>query len=107
LCGFLGDLLAHERSIALLKNKAHQVCHCCGKPAHHYCSLCPGKPALHISHREGKNTCFLHYHNASSFGSWKEDFKWAGGKRKEWKYPKKTDLADSSRQMKRLHNSII
>jgi len=109
LCGFIDDLLAHKRSIVLLKNKAHQVCHCCGKPTYHYCSLCPDKPVLHMTHREGRKTCFLHYHNTSSLGSWKEDFKLVGGKRKEWKYPNETDLAESSRQMKRLlvHNSII
>ena len=106
LCGFLDDLLEHEKAIVGLKNKAHQVCHCCGKPACHYCSLCPDKPALHVTHRDGKNSCFLHYHNTSSFGTWKEDFKWAGHKRKDWTFPDAPRLQESSRQMKRLHQSI-
>jgi len=107
LCGFLDELLQHERAIVALKNKAHQVCHCCGKPAYHFCSLCPDKPALHIKHNDGKNSCFLHYHNTSSFGSWKEDFKWTGAKRKNWEHPDEATLAETSREMKRLHHAIV
>jgi len=107
LCGFLDELLLHEKAVKPIPNKAHQVCHCCGKAAYHYCSRCPGNPALHAHHHDGKNTCFLHYHNTGSFGSWKEDFKWTGAKRKDWKMPDEAMLQESSRQMKRLHQSIV
>jgi len=46
LCGFLDDLLLHEKSMTPIKSKGHQVCHCCGKPAYHCCKACPGNPAL-------------------------------------------------------------
>ena len=107
LCGFLDELLLHEKGIKPLPNKAHQVCHCCGKNAYHCCSRCPSNPALHVHHHDGKNSCFLHCHNTASFGSWKEDFKWTGRKRKDWQHPDEAMLQESSRQMKRLHQSIF
>jgi len=107
LCGFLDDLLHHERSIVALKGKSHHVCHCCGHPAYHICTACPGNPALHIRATKGRpNSCFLHYHNTSSFGLWKEDFKVAGNKKKDWHYPTGTELDQSSKDMMRLHIAV-
>jgi len=52
LCGFLDDLLLHEQSIVPLKNKAHQICKCCGKIVYHICEACPDKPASSLSTEE-------------------------------------------------------
>jgi len=107
LCGFLDDLLEHERGMKTIENKGHQVCRCCGKPAYTYCSVCPGNPAIHVRASHGKkNSCFLHYHNTASFGKWKEDFKYTGEKRKNWSYPDDIELQEHSKQMKRLHLSV-
>ena len=107
LCGFLDELLEHEKAMKTIDNRGHQVCRCCGKPAYTYCSKCPGNPAIHVRACDGKNnSCFLHYHNTSSFGKWKEDFKYTGTKRKDWTYPDEIELQEHGKQMKRLHLSI-
>lgn len=105
LCGFLDDLLLHEKSMTPIKSKGHQVCRCCGKPAYHCCKACPGNPALHIRRADDHNSCFLNYHNTASFGKWKDDFKVAGEKRKHWHYPSEIELQQQSTEIKRLHLS--
>jgi len=108
LSGFLDDLLVHECSIQPLKNKTHQICHCRGKPVYHICTACPGSPALHLrATNDRHNSCFLHFHNAASFGMWREDAVVTGKRRKEWKYPTDVDLQESSHDMRRLHLSLL
>jgi len=108
LCGFLDDALVHERSMEKLPGKSHQVCRCCGKAAYHVCTACPGRPALHIhTPKDRKNSCFLHYHNTSTFGQWKEDFKITGNRRRKWKYPDDASLENSRKEIKNLHEAII
>jgi len=106
LCGVLDDLLEHEHSMKTINRKGHQVCRFCGKPAYTYCSKCPGNPALHVRVSDGKNSCFLHYYNTSSFGKWKEDLKFTGTKRKNWTCPDDSELQEHGKQMKRLHLSV-
>ena len=104
LCGFLDDLLQHERDMKPLPRHTHRVCVACGKACYHYCSLCPGSPPLHLFKPTGRpNTCFLHYHNTASFGAWKNDQVITGRKKKEWSYPDDSDLQQHSQDMTRLH----
>ena len=104
LCGFLDDLLQHERDMKALPRHTHRVCVACGKACYHYCSLCPGSPPLHLFKPNGRqNTCFLHYHNTASFGAWKNDQVITGRKKKEWRYPDDSDLQQHSQDMTRLH----
>ena len=117
VCGFLSDLLQHEASVVRLPNKKHLQCVCCGKQTYYKCTLCPGEPPLHMpppptTHNNAvapdtderrKNSCFLHYHDTGSFGTWKGDWHFKhGAKRKDWKYPDDMQLRESERQMRRL-----
>ena len=85
LCGFLDELLLHEKSVEALPGKTHLICVACGKVCHQRCTLCPDQPALHFFKPKGRsNACFMHYHNTSSYGKWKCDTKISGKKRKDW-----------------------
>ena len=111
VCGFLDQLLAHERSLTKINSekKTHLKCVCCGEQTYYKCSLCPGQPPIHIKAPDGRdNSCFLHYHNTATLGSWRGDWKIkAGNKRKNWKYPTELELREQTRQMKRLHEGIL
>ena len=108
LCGFLDDLLKHEKHMKSLPPSTHKVCVACGKPSYHYCSLCPDSPAMHFFRPTGRNnTCFVHYHNTASFGAWKNDQLIVGKKKKDWKYPDEQDLQQHSQDMTRLHLSTV
>jgi len=38
----------------------HHACYCCGHPAYHICTACPGNPALHVhATKDHPNSCFL------------------------------------------------
>lgn len=106
LCGFLDELLLHEKSVEALPGKTHLICVACGQICHQRCTLCPDQPALHFYRPKGKsNACFMHYHNTASFGKWKCDFRISGKKRKDWSYPDTSELSEHSRDMTRLHQS--
>ena len=110
LCGFLNRLLQHEKKMEKIdaKKNSHLLCVCCGKPTYWRCSQCPDKPPLHATPPEGReNSCFLHYHNASSLGLWRSDWYFkAGRKKRDWKYPDEMELRESDRQMRRLHGAL-
>jgi hypothetical protein len=99
LCGFLDDLLLHEQSVEQFPNRGHQVCACCGKPTYTRCMKCPGNPAFHLTKPKGRiNSCFIHYHNTSSFGLWRSDYRYTGQTRSlsSWQYPDAVDLDQHS-----------
>ena len=108
LCGFLTQLLEHEKSVERIEKNTHLQCVCCGTQTYWRCALCPGKPPIHTSPPEGKkNSCFLHYHDTASFGKWRNDWHIKSGRKKrEWKYPTDNDLQESERQMRRLCQGI-
>jgi hypothetical protein len=109
LCGFINDLMFHEKSLEQLPNRGQKVCVCCGKAAFTRCMRCPGQPALHINKPKGRtNSCFLHYHNTASFGLWRADYKYTGQRRdtSTWTYPDQQQLDEHGRRMERLHNSV-
>lgn len=109
LCGFLDELLEHERSIAPIPNKGHAVCLCCGKQAYTKCNLCPNKPAIHMNIPKGRrNSCFIHYHNTASFGKWRNDWSIVTGlkRKRQWVYPDSDELQQHASQMKQLHLSL-
>ena len=63
LCGFLDELIQHEKSVKPLEAHRSLVCISCGKACYHRCTLCPGEPALHFHKPTGRSSsCFvLHY----------------------------------------------
>lgn len=111
VCGFLDQLLAHEKSMSRInvQKKTHLKCLCCGEQTYYKCTLCPGEPPLHVKKPDGRdNSCFLNYHNTATFGAWRGDWKVkAGNRRKDWKYPTDLELREQARQMKRLHEGIL
>lgn len=108
VCGFLDDLLEHERACIRIPGRKHLMCQCCGKQAYFRCMLCPGQPPIHMSIPDGRtNSCFVHYHNAASLGVWRGDWKLKQqSKRRDWVYPTESSLRESSRQMERLFQSM-
>ena len=108
VCSFLNELLEHEKSVERLTNRSHLQCLCCGKQAYFKCTRCPGEPPMHLGIPDGKtNSCFLHYHNISSLGTWRGDWNLVPGQRRnQWQYPSAEALSESTRQMQRLHESI-
>jgi len=109
LCGFLDDLLAHKQLIHPLKNKAHHICRCRGKIAHHVCEVCPDKPSLCVKCTGDKtNSCFLNCHNVASFGLWRDDCVTIGSKRRtDWQCPNTEEFKSSQKEMKRLNLSLF
>ena len=111
LCGFLDELLEHEKTLVKIggKKNTHLQCVCCGEQTYWRCERCPGKPPLHASPPDGRsNSCFLNYHNTASYGKWRAD--WAlksGRKKREWKYPDAFELHQNERQIKRLHQAPV
>ena len=104
LCGFLDELLEHEKSIQSLQAHRSLICISCGKPCYHRCTMCPGSPAMHYHKPTGRsNSCFVHYHNTASLGKWKCNVHMVGRKRKDWSYPTDDELRSHSLDMTRLH----
>ena len=113
LCGNLTPFCEHIRELKRIPNRNSKVCVVCGKDCYYWaCFKCKGPDgrrgvAMHATTREddpvGSIPCVYHYHNENFFGLGRNDYHFAGFKRKQdWSFPTPGEQQQHRRVIRRL-----
>ena len=110
LCGDLGKITHHVRSIVPVPTKKPRVCAWCGLPCYFMCGMCKDETGkhipLHYNQKKGDakgNQCFYHYHNDMMFGLGKNDHtRLRNGTKSEWKPATSAEIRKNAEHIRSL-----